>query len=458
MSDAPTSSTTPRFALPDGRLEQRFAEKNPPYDQGQALTEANRCIYCVDAPCTQACPTGIDIPTFIHKIATGNVQGAARTIFKDNMLGATCARVCPVEVLCVGDCVYHHMGQDPIQIGRLQRYATTTALQKDPSLLSKHRKPASGKHIACVGAGPASLAAAAHLALDGHKVTVYEKRALPGGLNTTGIAPYKLSANASLAEVQWLLAQGDIQLQTGVEVVAGEAGEGQVSAAQLLADHHAVFIGLGLGQDAKLGIEGEDGEGVYGAVALIERLKLDPSLDLGLSRKVRPKHAVVIGGGNTAIDIAHELAVLGVRDVSMVYRRGRDRMSAYKHELAFGAKDGVRIVEETVPLAFVRDEGGALTGLKVAKAKDGQAIAGTEAVIPCDLCAVAIGQARLTGLAEAFEGVELDARGCVVVDAATCRTGNAKVYAGGDCVNGGKEVVNAAQHGKLAAAAISASL
>lgn len=441
--------TEPRFSVPDGRLEQGFSDKKPPYTAAEAVAEANRCIYCSDAPCITACPTGIDIPTFIHKIATENVKGAARTIFEQNLLGATCSRVCPVEVLCVGDCVYNQWGRDPIQIGRLQRFATETALASDPALLAKTAKPKTGKKVACVGGGPASLAAAAHLALEGHSVTLFERKALPGGLNTLGIAPYKLKAEDSLREVEHLLSLGDIEVKTGVAVVEGEAGAGEVSAASLLADYDAVFLGVGLGADTLLNLPGADGPGVYGAVHLIERLKSDPSLKLeGATR------ALVIGGGNTAIDIAHELALLDIDDVAMVYRRDRAAMSAYAHEMDHGATDGVRVVENAVPVAFVRDGAGKLTALKVADADDGHPIKGTERELPCDLVALAIGQARLTQIAKAFGGVELDSKGRVQVDDVTCRTSNPKVYAGGDCVNGGKEVVNAAQHGKLAARAI----
>jgi dihydropyrimidine dehydrogenase (NAD+) subunit PreT len=441
--------TEPRFPVLDGRLEQGFADKKPAYTPAEAVAESNRCIYCVDAPCITACPTGIDIPTFIHKISTGNVAGAARTIFEQNLLGTTCSRVCPVEVLCVGDCVYNQWGREPIEIGRLQRYATETALAKDPALLAKTTKPKTGKKIACIGAGPASLAAAAHLALEGHSVTLYEQRVLPGGLNTLGIAPYKLKAEDSLAELEHLLSLGDIELKTGVAVVADDAVEGEVTAASLLEQHDAVFLGVGLGADTLLNLPGAEGPDVHGAVYLIERIKSDPSLSLAGVRR-----ALVIGGGNTAIDIAHELALLGVSDVAMVYRRGRDAMSAYAHELDYGTLHGVRVVERAAPVAFLRDEAGKLTGLRVAETDDGRPRNGTERDLPCDLIALAIGQARLTQLAKAFAGVSLDDKGRVQVDERTCRTAHPRVYAGGDCVNGGKEVVNAAQHGKLAARAI----
>jgi dihydropyrimidine dehydrogenase (NAD+) subunit PreT len=434
--------------LPAARLETRLPDKKPLYTRSEAMTEASRCIYCSDAPCIQACPTGIEIPEFIRKIATDNVKGSARTIFAENLLGYSCARVCPVEVLCAGSCVYNHWDREPINIGRLQRYATETALAADPDLLARTRKPATGIKIACIGAGPASLAAAGHLALDGHSVTIFEQKKLAGGLNTTGVAPYKLHAEDSLTEVDAILRLGDITVKTGVAVVGGDAGPNQVSVKELLKDFYAVFIGIGLGPDNFLRIAEENGPGVYGATALIERLKLDPEMTIAGVRS-----AIIVGGGNTAIDVARELALLGVTDVSMVYRKSAEAMSGYEHEMEGARKESVRLVEHRQPVRVVRDTG-KVVALEV-EATDGS---GLRETLDCDLIALAIGQSRLTQLAAAFSGVELDSQGRVVVDDATCRTGNPKVYAGGDCVNGGKEVVNAAQHGKLAARAIQASL
>ncbi|MFZ5446471.1 MAG: FAD-dependent oxidoreductase [Myxococcota bacterium] len=429
----------PLPVLPDGRLEQRFSESKPAYSPAEALTEANRCLYCVDAPCIKACPTGIDIPNFIHKISTGNVTGAARTILKENILGASCARVCPVETLCAGACVYNAWGREPIAIGRLQRFATESTLKtRALGSLLPAKKPSTGKKVAIVGAGPASIAAAGLLALEGHRAVIFEKKQVPGGLNTLGIAPYKQSANAALEEIGHVLSLGDVELKTGVEIDASRAEA-------LLKDHDAVFLGLGLGADSRLGVPGESGPGVWGAVELIEKLKADPSLKLaGVSR------ALVIGGGNTAIDIAHELKLLGVADVVMVYRRGEKDMSGYAHELAHARKHGVRLLEHRVVSEFARDASGALTAAKLSRAENGRAVAGGEEVLDAQLVALAIGQATATGVAKAFPGVELDKWGNVVVDAKTHRTGNPKVWSGGDCVNGGKEVVNAVQEAKIA--------
>jgi glutamate synthase (NADPH/NADH) small chain len=433
--------------LPAGRLEERFEDKKPLFDDSEAVAEANRCLYCVDAPCIKACPTAIDIPTFIHKIATGNVKGAARTILDMNVLGASCGQVCPVEVLCAGACVYNEWEREPIKIGRLQHYAVATALGKKRDLLPL--APESGKKVALVGAGPASIAAAAWLAQSGHRSVIFERKQIPGGLNTLGIAPYKMKGAGALDEIAWVLemAKGRIELRTGVSVVSGAAKEGEVSAESLLRDYDAVFLGLGLGADSTLGVPGEEGPGVVGATAFIERLKADPTLTLeGVKR------ALVVGGGNTALDALHELALLGI-DTAMVYRRSEKEMPGYDHELEAARMDGGRMIENRVPVAVVRD-GDRVTGLRVATAQDGKAISGTEEVVPADLIVVAIGQNRATEVALAFPGVALDKKGRVVVDPRTHRTGNEKVYSGGDCVNGGKEVVNAAAEARIAARAM----
>lgn len=431
--------------LPSERLEQRLPDLKPRYSTVAARAEAERCLYCADAPCTQACPTEIDVPGFIKKIASDNVRGAARTIFDQNLLGTSCARVCPVEVLCVGACVYNGWEREPIQIGRLQRYATETATAADqrPLLTPKVLPAGARKRVALVGAGPASLACAGALSLAGHAAVIFEARALPGGLNTTGIAPYKLQAPDALAEVAWVQSLG-VEVRTGVAV--GES----VTGAQLLADHDAVFLGLGLGADTPLGLPGEDGPGVVGATAWIERLKLSPAEpERGL-----PGRVVVIGGGNTAVDVARECALLGAAEVTLVYRRAEAAMSGYAHELAAARLAGVRLLPSAVPLAFVRAADGRLRGLRWSLGEDGQPRPGAESELACDLVVVAIGQSKRHALAAQFPGVTIDGRGCVVADAATGMTGNPKVFSGGDCVNGGKEVVNAVAEGRNAARAL----
>ena len=414
------------------RVELLLPYHRPNYGEGAAIAEATRCLYCHDAPCVQACPTGIDVPTFIRKITTGNVLGSARTILSANLLGYSCARVCPVEVLCAGACVYNHLGHEPIAIGRLQRYAVETTLDGGAAASLLRRRPPNGKRVACVGAGPASLACAGYLALEGFRCVIFEKRPLAGGLNTTGVAPYKMFVEDSLREVDLIRSLG-VEIRTGVEVGR------QLSPEQLVKDHDAVFIGVGLGADTRLGIPGEDGPNVAGATAWIERLKTDPDFALPSI-----DHAVVIGGGNTAIDAARELAHLRVRDVLLAYRRTEDVMPGYRHELAQARDEGVRLLEQAVPSEFARRADGALEAIRL---EDGR-------TLPCDLALVAIGQARLHPLLRSFPEVEVDARGRVVADPVTGRTGHPRIYAGGDALNGGELVVTAVQEGKRAARSI----
>lgn len=427
------TGTTP---IPLERLELALPDAKPVYDEGEAIAEANRCLYCHDAPCVTACPTGIDIPGFIRKIATGNLRGSAKRILSANLLGYSCARVCPVEVLCVGACVYNDWHRTPpIQIGRLQRYATEGALDDGRAVALFQRAKPAGKKVVCVGGGPASLAAAGYLALEGVEVTVLEARPVAGGLNTTGVAPYKMHAEGALAEVEFIRSLG-VTIREGVEVGR------DVSVASLLADFDAVFVGVGLGADAKLGIPGEDGEGVAGATAWIERLKLDARFGA-----VNAREAVVIGGGNTAIDAARELARLGVPNVTLAYRRTQAEMSGYAHEFEAARADGVHFVARAVPKAFARDGSGRLTGIDL---EDGRRL-------PADMAIVAIGQAKLVGTLRSVEGVEVDARGLIVVDQATGATGHPKIFAGGDAL-GGDLVVTAVQDGKRAARGICAAL
>lgn len=423
--------------LPEDRLERLLPDSKPLYSAAEAAVEASRCLYCHDAPCVAACPTGIDVPTFIRKIGTGNIRGAARTILSANVLGYSCSRVCPVEVLCAGACVYNDWNRDPpIAIGRLQRFATETLLREGRAAELLARAPGNGKRVACVGAGPASLACASYLALEGVDVTIFEKRDLAGGLNTSGVAPYKMPADDSLAEVEFVRALG-VGFRTGFEVTPGP------SADALLRDFDAVFLGPGLGIDTRLGIPGESGPGVVGAVEWIERMKLGTgALRDGVRR------AVVIGGGNTAIDAAREVAGLGVPSVHMLYRRTTHEMSGYDHELELARLAGVVLVERAVPARFVRDPQGGLAAIELVSGES----------VPCDLAIVAIGQARLRALAQCFPGLELDDRGSLVADPHTGATGHPRVFTGGDAMHGGELVVTAVQDGKRAARGICAAL
>jgi glutamate synthase (NADPH/NADH) small chain len=425
--------------LPEARSEAVFEDFKPALTPNQAVLEANRCLYCHDAPCIQACPTSIDIPDFIRKIATGNVKGSARTIFDSNILGMSCARVCPVEVLCVGSCVYNEMGVAPIQIGKLQRFSTDAAY--DAGWRFAEAGPDTGKSVGVVGGGPAGLACAHELRRLGHGVTIYDARPRLGGLNTTGVAPYKMNADRALDEVEWVLGIGGVEVRPGVRVPS------DVGWAELEARHDAIFLGFGLGPDTLL-----DGApaGVEGAVEWIERMKLGT---VGLDGV---RNALVIGGGNTALDVVRELRGLGVENVKLVYRGDEAAMPGYAHEWSAAKDEGVRAVWRTAPVGFTATAG-RLTGLVCHRTDaNKRPVPGSEHTIAADLVIVAIGQAKLADLVAGLEGVGVE-RGRVVVGEGLA-TGRPGVWAGGDCVNGGKEVVNGAADGRDAARSIHAWL
>ena len=429
--------------VPTDRAETRFQDHRPPLTQAQARAEAGRCLFCHDAPCVHACPTAIDIPLFIKQIHDRNDLGAARTILEANAFGYSCSRVCPVEVLCVGACVYNAKGEPPIMIGRLQRFATDPVIEEGIPIFEPGES--TGRAVACVGGGPASIACAHELVRLGHRAVILEGRPYRGGLNTDGVAPYKMKADASLAEIEWLTAIG-IEWRDGVVVGRDVTWE------ELEAEFDAVFLGLGLGPDAPLGLPGETLEGVWGATRLIAAIKTggEPAPDPG-----RIRTAVVIGGGNTAIDAARELALLGVPDVRIVYRRDADRMPAYRHEREHAVQEGVRFEHRLQPLAF--EGNGRLEAIRLTALDERLRPVGEPFRLPADLAALAVGQGRLRALLAGIPGLEVR-DGRVVVDPANGRTSNPRYWSGGDLANGGAEVVNAAAEGKRAAHGIDAWL
>lgn len=422
--------------LKEDRSETVFEDFKGEYTRDQAIVEANRCLYCADAPCIKACPTEIEIPEFIRKIATGNEKGSARTIFESNILGMSCARVCPVEVLCVGDCVYNHLGMPPIQIGKLQRYATDRAFERKQRFFEAGKD--TGKHVALVGGGPASLACAHELRRFGHKCTIFEKRPVIGGLNTTGVAPYKMKADRAVEEVEWVLGIGGIEVKTGVEI-----GK-DITFEDLEKKHDAVFFGAGLGTDTKLGCPGEDLAGVYGAVDWIERMKLG-------TERAEVKHAVVVGGGNTSLDAVREAKGLGAERVTMLYRGNEEKMSGYHHEWKAAQTEDIHAEWHSIATKLTGN--GKVEKVHCQKLDaNKKPIAGSDFVIDAELVLIAIGQAKLGQLLSKLEGIKIES-GRVVTDEHGC-TGRKGWFAGGDCRNGGKEVVNAAAEGKAAARAI----
>jgi dihydropyrimidine dehydrogenase (NAD+) subunit PreT len=424
--------------VPENRTETVFEDFKKPYTTTQALVEANRCLYCYDAPCITACPTGIDIPQFIRRIANDNTKGAAKTIFDSNILGMSCARVCPVEVLCVGSCVYNDADVPPIQIGKLQRYATDQAFEDGWGFYEAG--PDTGKKVALIGGGPASISAAHRLRRYGHHVTIYERDQQLGGLNTTGVAPYKMKADRSLTEVDWVLSIGGVEVKSGVDVPK------DVSWDDLRRDYDAIFIGFGLGRDRYMDLENADASNIYGAVDYITKMKL------GEVEVSSMKHAVVVGGGNTAIDAVRELVGIGIPSVTMIYRGNEVKMSGYAHEWIEAKKENVKASWHSQPVAFVA-ENGSVTAVTCRKMDENkQEIEGSEFDIPADLVLFAIGQGKQGDLVSSLDGLQVE-WGKIVVDAEGA-TGCAGVYAGGDCINGGKEVVNAVADGDVAANAI----
>lgn len=427
--------------LRESRSETVFTDYKLPLAREQAIVEANRCLFCTDAPCIKACPTRIDIPQFIRKISTDNVKGSARTIFEANILGMSCARVCPVEVLCAGACVYNLEEMPPIQIGRLQRYATDAAFENGWRFFEAG--PHTGKSVGLIGGGPASLAAAHELRRFGHRCTIYEKRSTLGGLNATGVAPYKMKADRALEEVEWILAIGGIDVQLGVSV-----GD-DVSLADLESRHDAMFVGVGLGADSTLGIPGEELPGVRGAVEWIEEMKL------GQVRAQDVERCVVVGGGNTAVDAVREALGLGIQSVTMLYRGVEPGMSGYEHEWHAAKVQGARVQWRAIPIAF--EGGGKLERVRCVRLdEDKRVIAGSEFAIEAELVLMAIGQSKLGHMLAGLEGIRVD-RGRIVTGG-DGETGRKGWFAGGDCANGGTEVVNAAAEGKAAARAIHAYL
>ncbi len=425
--------------LPEDRAEAVFEDFKRAYTDEQARAEANRCLYCYDAPCIQSCPTGIDVPTFIRRIANENVSGAAQTIFDSNILGMSCARVCPVETLCVGSCVYNHMDSPAIQIGKLQRYATDAAFEAGWTYYEAGED--TGKKVVCVGGGPASLAAAHRLRRQGHQVTVIEKGHFLGGLNTTGIASYKMKADRSISEVEWLLSIGGIDIRSGVSV------PDQLSWDDLKSEFDAIFIGFGLGEDSLLSLPSADSEGVIGAVDFIAQMKLSP-IDVS-----SVQNAIVIGGGNTALDAVRELRGLGVESVTLAYRGGESQMSGYAHEWAEAKTEGVVPSWRSQPLSFAADADSRVSSVTFQMMDENkQPISGQTKTIPADLVLLAIGQGKLGSLTTGLDGLQVE-WGKIVTDDDGA-TGAQGVYAGGDCRNGGKEVVNAVAEGDQAAQAI----
>ena len=446
------------------QIEKNFAEINPALTEAEAVFESNRCLYCFDAPCIHACPTHIDVPSFIKKIASGNLLGSARVIFDANPIGATCARVCPVEVLCEGACVEKTLLDKPIEIGRLQRYATDYAINKGRPIYAKG--DANGKSVGIVGSGPAGLSCATYLARLGYDVTVYEKKSLPGGLDTYGMAEYKMSQADSLAEVEAVRQLG-VTFLVNTEIVSslksqvsGESEDStnnderttddlsQVTFDDLQSKHDAIFLAVGLGVTNKLNVFDENLSGVMDALDFIEKVKTRDWKSVPLGQTI-----AVVGAGNTAIDAVTQARRLGAEKVVMVYRKTRNDISAYDYEFELAKKDGVEFVWQAAPIGILADDAGKVSALQCEKTDGSLQIFN----IPCDMVVKAIGQQKQFSFFKTVAGIETDEKGRVVVNE-SMQTSNPKIFAGGDCVNGGAEAVDASQMGKHAAQGIHLAL
>ncbi len=440
MASGAAKSDVRSHRIGDDEISRNFGDLHPPLSRSEALIAADRCYFCYDAPCTTACPTGIDIPGFIQKIRSDNLRGSAQTILIENIMGGMCARVCPTEVLCEEACVRNTHEEKPGEIGQLQRYATDPVFADGTPLFE--RAPATGKTVAVVGGGPAGLSCAHRLAMLGHDVVVFNRDAKPGGLNEYGIAAYKTIDDFAQREVAWILSIGGIELRNNVALGR------DFTLAELRADYDAVFVGIGLGTTHALGLEHESLAGVEDAIHYIAELRQASDLgELPVGRRV-----VVIGGGMTAIDIAVQSKRLGAEVVDIVYRRGPEQMGASQYERDLAQISGVTIHYWAMPVELGGD--GHVSKVRFARTEldgNGRPVAtGDEFAIEADAVFKAIGQALED---EWLDGLDVSGGRIVVDDAG--RTSLEGVWAGGDCVAGGDDLtVTAVQHGKVAALGI----
>jgi len=429
------------------QYEQNFADIHPPFENKTAAqVDANRCLFCYDAPCTKSCPTSIDIPKFIKQITTDNIKGSAHTIFSSNIMGAGCSKVCPVEKLCEGACVYNLLEEAPIPIAKLQRYSTEKAMENNWQLFK--RKPSVGKKVAIIGAGPAGLSCAHTLSREGIDITIYEKESKGGGLMTYGIAAYKVTPQFCEDEVNYITAIGGIDIRYNQEL-----GK-DISLAELKKNHDAVYIGMGVGVARQLDIPGEDLEGVADAISFIYDIR-----SKGYSAVPVGDNVAVIGMGMTAIDAATQAKRLGAKNVTLVYRRTEAEKPCTDVELDIAKLDGCEIIWLAAPKE-VKGENGKVKELVCSVMTLGEPDAsgrrspvdtGETFTIAVDMVIKAAGQVPFERL---INENRLDNKNGKLIIDKNCSTNIKGVFAGGDCVNGGKEVVDAVQAGKDGAQAI----
>jgi glutamate synthase (NADPH/NADH) small chain len=426
----------------DKDFEKNFAQINPMMTESEALVESMRCLFCYDAPCIKACPTKIDIPLFIRQIGTGNLTGSARTVYESNYFGNACGKVCPVEVLCEGACVYNLVNEKPIEIGRLQSYAATFALSKKLALF-KPGKPAK-KRVAIIGAGPAGISCACELRRFGYEVDIFEAKKKPTGLTLHGVAPYKITNEEALKEAEYL------RKQLGFRIIYNTPVTKYNQFKKLEAEYDSIFIGIGLGNTVKLKIKGEDLNGCIGAVDYIEDIKL---------KKYRAKSGrkvVVIGGGNTAMDAASEASRMGAERVWLSYRRSRAEMPAYEFEYELAKNVCVEPLFNTMPLEIKGGKNVEAIVLAPTKSIKGKMSVDEASafVIPCDMVIIATGQEKQNSLLDIIDGFEFDAEGKPIVEESTFRAKGTRYFIAGDVINGGSEIVNAVAEAVKAAEGI----
>jgi len=434
--------------LSKDKISENFADIHPPLSPENALVESNRCYFCYDAPCVDACPTAIDIPNFIRKISTGNLKGSAKDILTQNIMGGMCARVCPTESLCEGACVRHTGENQPVRIGELQRYATDWYLETGETFFERGKS--TNKRVAVIGGGPAGLSCAHKLAIFGHEVVVFESREKLSGLNEYGIAAYKTVDNFAQKEVEFILQIG------GIEIRNNQRLGKDFQLKNLREEFDAVFLSIGLGNVNSLGLEGESMEGVYDAVEKISEIRQSKNLaDLSIGRRI-----VVIGGGSTAIDIAVQTKKLGAEDVTLAYRRGPEQMKATWKEMEFAQNNGVRIKFWVSPKSL-RFENGHVSGIEFDCTEldsDGKtSLTGDVRFMEADVVYKAIGQI-LDDDFYSESGILKIEKGKIVVNS-KLETSIPFVWAGGDCINSGEDLtVQAVEDGKQAAIAINEKL
>ena len=423
-------------------FEKNFCQLKPLMSTTEAYFESSRCLFCYDAPCINACPSGIDIPLFIRQINSKNTLGAAKTIYDSNYLGYACGKVCPTEVLCEGACVYNHSDVKPIEIGRLQSFATEKAISSNKQLYTI--PPSNGKKIAVIGAGPAGIGCACELRLKGFDVDIYESKTKPSGLTVYGVAPYKITNDEALNEIDYLEKQFSFKIHYNKTISSPQ------DISQLESNYDAIFLGVGSGETANLNIPGEELKNVIGAVEFVEQLRMQHhQIDI-------PAKVIVLGGGNTAMDAASECARMGSAKVYLAYRRSKAEMGAYEFEYDLAKSVGVEGIFNVSPIEILENQG-AVSGVKFIRtnAINGkiQTVPGTEFILDCDWVIKATGQSKRDSLFKLIADLKLNSNGTIMVNE-TFQTSNTKYFAAGDAVSGGEEVVNAVANGKKAALSI----